>query len=352
MTGKGSIGGDGIVEQGVAAIALGRQTGVGIGLRERASADLRGAAGEAVADALGALGRRDSALVLLLLDTPSSDQAGAIAGAYDVAGPSIPLAGGGAGGSKPAQMHDGRVLRDTVLAIALAPRTASAWAPPTAACRSPPPRSSRALRACGCSSWTGRPAAEVYLERLGHGAGELSDREFEALAVTHPLAETELNGDTRLRHIRWREGASLACATHVPAGAAVEFTHQSPGDIIAAASRAVERSLDALGCEPGAALVFDCAGRKGAIGGASPTGPTATGCRRPTPATSSSAAPGPSSTRRWSTRSSPSATLGDYGFSRLPVENRYCDQATTRAVISAVMPKESTTGASAEPRKP
>jgi hypothetical protein len=60
----------------------------------------------------------------------------------------------------------------------------------------------------------------------------------------------------------------LVCATHLPPGAAVEFTHQAPDDIVAAARRAVGDSVAALGTDPRAALVFDCAGRKGAIGGA------------------------------------------------------------------------------------
>jgi hypothetical protein len=114
----------------------------------------------------------------------------------------------------------------------------------------------------------GRPASEVYLERLGYADVVLSDVQFEALAVTHPLAQPELNGDTRLRHVRWREGTQLACATHLPPGAAVEFTQQGPDEMVEAAARAVDRSVEALGRTPGAALIFDCAGRKGAIGGA------------------------------------------------------------------------------------
>ena len=113
----------------------------------------------------------------------------------------------------------------------------------------------------------GRPASDLYLERHDQDAGALGDDDFEVFAVTHPLAQTGPDGERRLRHIRWREGTGLACATHLPAGTTVEFTHQAPADIIAASSRAVEESVNALGRAPGAALVFDCAGRKRAIGG-------------------------------------------------------------------------------------
>ncbi len=268
ITGKGTIGRDGIVEEGCTAIALGSSITAGIGLRENASDDLRTAAGEATADALAPLDGSPNSLLLLLLDTPSSDQADAVAGAYDVAGPMVPLAGGGAGGPEPRQLVDGRAIRESVLAIGIAAPNGVglATAHGCEAIASP----SIVTRSDGLkvTELDGRPATEVYLEALGYGGVELSDEEFEALAVTHPLAQPELNGDTRLRHVRWREGTSLACATHLPPGAAVEFTHQGPADIVAAASRAVQQSVADLGRPPAAALIFDCAGRKGAIGGA------------------------------------------------------------------------------------
>ena len=56
----------------------------------------------------------------------------------------------------------------------------------------------------------GRPAAEVYLERHGLAGADLGREEFEALAVTHPLAQPELNGSSRLRHVLgWEPQISL-----------------------------------------------------------------------------------------------------------------------------------------------
>ena len=267
LTGKGAIGPEGIVEEGCTAIAFGDEVGFGIGMRHDAT-DLRRAAREATSEALAAVAGERNILVLLFVDTPSSDQADAVAGAYDAAGPEIPLAGGGAGGRTPAQLVGGQALREAVVAVALAAPTGVGLG--TAhGCRTVSSPSivtrSDGLRLVELD---GRPASDVYLERLGYGPAELSDGEFETLAVTHPLAQPELNGDTRLRHVRWREGTVLVCATHLPSGAAVEFTHQSPKDIVAAAGRAVEESVAALGTAPRAALIFDCAGRKGAIGGA------------------------------------------------------------------------------------
>lgn len=267
LTGKGAIGPAGIVEDGCTAIAFGDEVGFGIGIREDAG-DLRRAACEATGEALGAVAGERNVLVLLLVDTPNSDQADAVAGAYDAAGPDVPLAGGGAGGQAPSQLIGGRAIREAVVAVALAAPNAVGLG--TAhGCRtiSSP---SIVTRSDGLRliELDGRPASDVYLERLGYGPTELSDGEFEALAVTHPLAQPELNGDARLRHVRWREDTVLVCATHLPSGAAVEFTHQSPDDIVAAARRAVQESVTALGAAPRAALIFDCAGRKGAIGGA------------------------------------------------------------------------------------
>jgi hypothetical protein len=268
LTTKGAIGPSRIAEEGCTAIAFRGDVEVGIGVRQSASSDLRSAARQASADALAGLEGRENSILLLFLDTPSSDQADAVAGAYDVAGPTVPLAGGGAGGGSPAQIVGGEAVREAVVAVALsAPRGVGLGTAHGCRTISSP---SIVTRSDGLRivELDGRPASDVYLERLGYGGVEFSDDDFEALAVTHPLAQPELNGDARLRHVRWREDTVLVCATHLPPGAAVEFTHQTPDDIVAAARRAVAESVADLGTDPGAALIFDCAGRKGAIGGA------------------------------------------------------------------------------------
>jgi hypothetical protein len=116
----------------------------------------------------------------------------------------------------------------------------------------------------------GRPAAQVYLEKIGHDADPLTDEEFEALAVLHPLAQPELSGDLRLRHVHSRtpDGA-LECSTSIPANAAVRFMEQNTETILRSAWDAVSGALSPLP-ESGAraALVFDCAGRRAAAGAA------------------------------------------------------------------------------------
>jgi hypothetical protein len=113
----------------------------------------------------------------------------------------------------------------------------------------------------------GRPAEEVYLEALGAAREDLDDRAFERFAVLHPLGQPELDGRLRLRHvIRRAPGGGLQCATPIPTGAAVWFTEQGPATILASAGRAVREALEPLEGDAAAALVFDCAARKRALG--------------------------------------------------------------------------------------
>ena len=89
MTSNGAIEPDGPIDEGCSAIAFGRDTMVaGHGLACHASRDPRAAARRAVASALaGADAALRHGVVLLLIDTRSGDQALAVTGAYEEAGP-------------------------------------------------------------------------------------------------------------------------------------------------------------------------------------------------------------------------------------------------------------------------
>ncbi len=263
MTGNGLIASSGAILHGAVALAFAADTPIGIGVVRDAGRDLRAASRQATAEALAALGTGPEPTVVLFLDTRSGDQAEAVGGAYSAAGSAAPLVGGGAGGPEPAQLLGSEAYTDSVIAIAIGgerrPGIGQAHG-----CRSHG-ATAIATRTSGRTllELDGRPAAEVYLERHGLAGAELGDEEFEALAVTHPLAQPELNGSTRLRHVLGRrpEGA-LELSTHIPENAAVDFTRQAPEDIVEAAGRAV-RSATARAAGPArAALVFDCAGRK------------------------------------------------------------------------------------------
>jgi hypothetical protein len=256
---------------GCAAMALDAATSQGVGVAVDASSDLRTAGREAATAALKALAVRHQHTVLLMfLDSASGDQAEAVAGAYAAVGPRVPLAGGAAGGPDGRLFVGGRTLRDAVVAVALSsPGPIGVGIADGCVPRSSPGIVTRAdgrtIRLID-----GRPAAEVYLEKIGRAGEELSEPDFEALAVLHPLAQPELSGDLRLRHVHSRtpEGG-LVCATSIPVNAAVRFMEQSTDSILRSAWDAVSEALQALP-ESGAraALVFDCAGRRAAAGDA------------------------------------------------------------------------------------
>lgn len=269
MTGSGVIGPGGAIQEGCVALAFGSGVGAGVGIARDAGRDLERAAAEATEEALAGTGG-EQRTVILMLDTRSGDQARAVAGAYAAAGPEIPIVGGGAGGDEPHQYADGRALQDSVVAVAIGGAHPSGIGLAHGCRERGTPAIATRAEGRYLYELDGRPAAEVYLERLGYEGLDLGREDFAALAVTHPLAQPELNGQSRLRHVLGRgpEGG-LECATHIPANAAVEFTHQSPADIVAASSRSVGMAVDALDPPaPEATLVFDCAGRKGAVAGA------------------------------------------------------------------------------------
>jgi hypothetical protein len=113
----------------------------------------------------------------------------------------------------------------------------------------------------------GRPAEEVYLEQLGFTGVAFDDDEFEVMAITHPLAQPELHGDVRLRHVLSRDGdGSITVSTNIPSSAVIEFTELDHDELVASGARSVNEATGALaGPSPRAALVFDCAGRRRAL---------------------------------------------------------------------------------------
>ena len=63
----------------------------------------------------------------------------------------------------------------------------------------------------------------------------------------HPLAQPELSGDVRLRHVLGpAPSGGLVCATHIPVNAAVEFTEQTPEAIVRSTWTAVSDALAPL----------------------------------------------------------------------------------------------------------
>jgi hypothetical protein len=260
MTGTGSIGAHGPIESGCSAIAFSSSLWCGIGAVE--SGDPRTAGRGAAARALAALDDAPHQLLLLFAGSEAGDQAEIVAGAYSVAGGTVPLAGGAAGGAAQARFANRRALSQGVVAVAIGSSApigvgiAHGCVPrgtPSIVTRSEGPT---------VLQLDGRPAQDVYFEKLGVDGADVDDKEFEALAMVHPLAEPELSGLVRPRYVRARTpDGGLVCATSFERNAAVEVCDQSPETIISSARAAVAGALSPLQGPAQAALVFDCAAR-------------------------------------------------------------------------------------------
>ena len=168
-----------------------------------------------------------------------------VAGAYEVVGPRVPLAGGGANAPV------GADLAERAGAVRVRPGVSGQ----RRRRRSPDGGAREIGVGHGCElgalpaivtrsdgrrilGLDGRPAEQVYLEAIGHPRRRLSDSEFDRLAALHPLAQLELGGRVRPRHVRGRSpGGGLLCATAIPENAAVAFGEQSPQAFPRALSR-------------------------------------------------------------------------------------------------------------------
>jgi hypothetical protein len=266
MTGKGLFGPDGPVDEGCVAMAFGSQVSAAVAATEDASGDLRTAGRVCTSAALERLGA-DADIVLLFIDSTRGDIADTVSGAYEAAGPVVPLAGGAAGGSEKRHFHDGRATSDSIVAVAVRSEGPVGMAnTQTCKTRGTPSiltRSSGQL----VEEIDGRPAEEVYLEQLGFTGVAFDDAEFEAMAITHPIAQPELHGDFRLRHVlgRTEEGA-IILGTGIPESSVIEFTELDFDELLASGEGSVRTAIGALGgADPKATLVFDCAGRRRAL---------------------------------------------------------------------------------------
>jgi hypothetical protein len=266
MTGTGAITSSGAIETGCSAIAFDAALPVGVGIGT--STDPRGAARSAAAEALLGVDRSAGHVALLLfVDSESGDQAEIVAGAYEIAGGHIPLAGGAAGGDVRAQFADGEHLSGSVVAVALvSPTPIGVGIGHGCVPRGAPSIVTRS-RDHIVLQLDGRPAETVYLEKLGMGDVPLSDADFEAIAMAHPLAQPDLRGDVRPRYVRGRApGGGLVCATGIEANAPVDVCEQKPDETVRSAIGAVGQAMGQLPGPAEAVLLFDCAARSARFG--------------------------------------------------------------------------------------
>ena len=223
MSSDGVIGADGSVRRGCAAIAFDASVRVGVGVGGNVGSDPRAAAAHATEAALAALDAGGALAPAAVLRSgpqqPRQDPPGRLRRRrartcrWRAAAPTRrwrPARGDGA------VRRRARPIRDSVVAVALVSPApigigTGHGCVPTGIPAVVTGSSGRTVHAIN-----GRAAEDVYLEEIGHGREDLTDEEFERLAVVHPLVQLGLRA-VRPRHVRGRApGGGLLCAAQRP----------------------------------------------------------------------------------------------------------------------------------------
>jgi hypothetical protein len=254
---------------------------VGTAAAPGASEDLR-AAGARAARCLPSAASHPHQVLLLLTDGLARDQEEIVRGAYSVLGAGVPMVGGCAGDglnmTRTFQFHGGQVLTDSVVAAGIASTgpigigVRHGWravGEPMLVTASGPNQ---------VEALDGRPALDVFLERLGAGPGgpgspggpgEVGPEDFAALALMHPFGLSRHTGEEQVRFITSADFAarSLSCTAQVPQGSLIWLMEGDAGAVLEATDAAGHASLAALGDAPPLGLLaFDCVARRGTLG--------------------------------------------------------------------------------------
>jgi hypothetical protein len=213
-------------------------------------------------------------VVLALTDGLSvSDQCEVVRGVYEAVGASVPLVGGCAGDdlamTGTAQMYGDRVLEQSLVLTSIGSNSpigvgvAHGWRGVGE------PMFATAVDGTSVLELDGRPAVDVYLERLGADPSVgLNADAFSSFSLTHPLALVRRRGD----EIRWVTGAdlerrSLKCNVEFQRNAQVWLTEGDCGSTIDAVGVACDQAIGQLdGAMPIGAIAFNCAARRAVLG--------------------------------------------------------------------------------------
>lgn len=245
---------------------------IGTAAAEGASEDLR-AAGVRAARCLPAPEDHPYRAVMLLTDGLASDQEEILRGAYSVLGAGVPLVGGCAADglkmTRTFQFHGDRVLTDSVVAAGIA-----STGPIGIGVRHGWRASGEPMLVTGSSpnkieSLDGRPALDVFFERLGIGPAGIRPEELPRLALMHPFGLSRHSGEEQVRFLTSADFAerSLFCSAQIPQGSLVWLMEGDASAVLEATDAACSESLAALGdVPPLGMLAFDCVARRAVLG--------------------------------------------------------------------------------------
>lgn len=253
----GELDAGGPAERSVVVLALGGE-GLSFSTVAVTGAEPRDAGARAAA-CLGDLEAAEHRVLLLLVDAAAGSSAEVVRGAYSVAGASVPLAGAVSGhGAQGAAgvLHRGEPHPGAVVGVAIgsdAPMGVGARHG-----RRPLGEPMLVTRAAAgrILELDGRPAQEVYGERVAAAAGDTPG--------DHPLGMLRCVGEPHLRRVAPGADGGLDC--DVAAGTLVWLMDGGAAAAVGAADAACAEALAALdGHEPLALVVFDCQDRRRAL---------------------------------------------------------------------------------------
>jgi hypothetical protein len=270
----GEISTGGPADASVVGIAFG---GEGFSVATAAATDASGRLREAGAEAAACLdgaGGLPHRALMLLTDGLAGDQQEIVRGAYAVAGAGVPLVGGCAGDDlrmrATFQFHGGRVLRDAVVAAAIASDS-----PLGIGVRHGWRRVGEPLLVTKSSNnrvytLNDEPALDVYLDQLAAPAQARSDAAaFTGFALTHPLGLSRRSGEEQVRFVGEAnfEDRSLGLIAEVPQGALAWFMEGDEESVLQATDAACAAALAPLDERPPIGMIaFDCIARRGVLG--------------------------------------------------------------------------------------
>jgi hypothetical protein len=240
-----------------------------------ASRDLR-EAGAQVARCLPVREDLPHKILILLSDGLAGDQQEIVRGAYGVLGAAVPLVGGCAGDdlrmTRTHQLHDDRVLTDSVVAAGIASTAPFGIGVRHGWRRVGEPMLVTASAANRVYTLDDLPALDVYLKHLGLDPSTTRDQQWLArLALTHPLGLGRPSGEDEVRLISGGDfiERSLSCMAEIPQGALVWIMEGDETSVLEATDAACGDSLAALdGQTPLGVIAFDCIARRGVLGDA------------------------------------------------------------------------------------
>lgn len=243
-------------------------TGVGMG----ASGDLRAAGARAASCVADVCGREHKA-VLILTDGLAGDQQEIVRGAYAEVGAAVPMVGGCAGDDlnmrATHQLYADHVLEDAVVAAAIGSDHPIGIGVRHGWRKVGEPMLVTESESNRVHELDGRPALDVYLERLEAPADATSDNAaFTRFALRHPLGLDRRSGE-EVRFVRGADFRSraLSCIADVPQGALTWIMEGDERSVLDATDAACAEAVAALAPDPPLGLLaFDCIARRGVLG--------------------------------------------------------------------------------------